>query len=188
MILSRLQRLGRREKIILVLAIVALVLWLLDFLVVRPLWGHIEALDDEIRGAQLTLDYHERALQRREKLDREYASVRDTIGETTTRAQDIERLTAQVDALARSTGVNIPSMGGISPPGDDDDPYTEYVVEVRSLECDLDSFLTFLYECPRQPGLLRVQTLSVAPNEDSGLLEGSIRVTKVMLKPLGGAE
>jgi len=179
MMFTWLDKLGVRERMALFVATLCVMALLLDYLVVRPVIGKLDGLNLEIESETAQLAYNMRVLQWRDTILKQYEEVSGLVGTATSSAEEADALAAEVDAMARQTRVELPSMGSLTPRKTD--VYEEYLVEVRDFEAGMAALLAFLYESVQRPGLLRVSKLTVTPDRAGDRLRGSMLITKVML-------
>jgi hypothetical protein len=181
MIGEKIQKLGGHEKKALAVAGLALLAFVADGVVVRPLLARLHGFDDEIAmvEGEIVLD---RSIANQEPIvSREFARVEQLVDVSASPAEIVDRMKAQVDALAGKTGLSITSMEQREPrPGDH---YDMYIVEIGSFECQIPQLVQFLYDVGSQPGMLRVSKISFENAPAGDKVRGSMVITKAVVRP-----
>ncbi|MBN1557397.1 MAG: type II secretion system protein M [Lentisphaerae bacterium] len=180
MFLDRLDKLRTREKIGLLVAVLVLLGLLIDNLVVKPVLRTMARMDTAIEEAESRLAYNLGVLRWKDDVEAQYAALEGLLLPGGSEAEEADKMTAQIDRLAREAGMQVPAMGSLRPASRG--ACEEYAVEIKSFEADLPNLLTFLYRCRQAPGLLKVSKLALEPKRDSGLAQGSMVITKVLLR------
>jgi hypothetical protein len=174
-------KLKTRERVILGLAALVLLALALDMFAVRPVLRALAAMDADIAGAEAVLEANRNILALRESIGTEYAAVKPFLTAGGSPAEEADKMAAEIDALLRGHGIEVPSMGGMRPV--EKEAYTVYAVEIKTYECDMAALLRFLYACHESPGLLRVTKMTLAPSPAAdGRVQGSMLITKVMTR------
>jgi len=180
MILDKLEKLRARERVGLAVAALCILALLTDYLVVRPTVRGLKALDMEIEREDQELAYNLRVLRWQDRIRADFERVEGLIGTSAPSAEELDRMTGDIDDLARETGVDLPSLGTLAPKSHEG-IYEEYAVEVKTFDADTKGLLGFLHECVLRPGLMRVSKLALEPDATGTRFKGSMLITKVML-------
>jgi type II secretory pathway component PulM len=176
--MSFFQNLQLREKIFVVCAAVAVLLFLLFMLVIGPVLDRSALLDRQIRKAEqdlVTLKAHSREYnQKKHRL----AHLESLISE----GSDVALMT-QLATLARKTGVgnNINSM--TPSVNSSTAAYTEESVDVKMDNVTLSKLVEYLYEMKQPKQFLKVNRLTIKPHTNNRQqLNVSFRVSIFQLK------
>ena len=178
MILARLAKLNRREKIGLAVALVCVMGWLVDLVVVHAVASGFRRLDGEIAQAKQDLLSNLRVLREEKQVAADYESVRDSLGVMSTPNEDTDVFKGELEELARKTGLLLKSI-------DHKPPLTatshaEYPVEIGNFEGSSAALLDFLGGLRALPGLVNVVRITLGPGTEQGTVKGSMLVTKAL--------
>lgn len=180
MIGQKLQKLGGREKKWLAVAGLVVAVLAVDGLVVRPLLVRLRDFDARIAATEGAIALDRSVLLQEPAVLRAFASVEPRIESDTKPAESIDRLKAEVDNLARETGLTITSMEQREPRRSDH--YDLYVVEVGSFECDIPQLVRFLHDIGEKPGMLRIVKLNVGNAPEGQKVRGSMLISKAIVR------
>jgi hypothetical protein len=179
MILDKLDKLSRREKIGLVLGLTLVFLLLVDRIVVESVIGTLSELKDEIKTTSAALDYTHAVLKNKDTVSNEYGEVSGLLEIVESEAVGIEQMKAQIDAMLTDADVTPLSMEHRDPIPRDS--YEEYVLDIGSYEGKMDGVLAFLYQMHDEKlvGLPRINRLIIKPGKE-GVVVGSMLITKIV--------
>lgn len=178
MILDRFAKLGGKEKAMIGLALLALFVLLVDFVVVRPLVGRISDVEKGVNAVAETLAYHRRVLAREKEVSGAYDGVHNQIGKISSSEEATVAMLGDVDEMAISMGVVLNRREPREPK--ELMFCEELAVNVGEFECEMSNLLLFLDALHKSPGMLRVTELSISPQKGQTALKGSMVITKVM--------
>lgn len=181
MILDKLQKLGVREKVLMVMACIMIIGLIIDYGVVQPVIVQCDEMDDAVVQARLELRVYRDYLRMRQNIDKEYESNQGLLSESTEVSQDIDQLKGEVDQIAEGAGLTYDSMSHSDPVQMPESHYMEYLVTIGKYQTDMPNLLTFLRNIHQTPGMLRVTRLNVKPVKGSDKITGSIVISKVMI-------
>ncbi len=167
------QNLQLREKILVVCAAVAVILFLLFMLVIDPVLERSSRLDRQIRKA-------EQDLKKLSAYSREYNRQSRTLDSLNTRLSQPknEDITIRLAKLARKTGTgdNITDMTPST--NSSSEAYTEESVAVRMADVTLEQLAKYLYEIEQSQQFLKIKRLIIKPRlNNRQLLSVSFRVS-----------
>ncbi|ETW99768.1 MAG: hypothetical protein ETSY1_13800 [Candidatus Entotheonella factor] len=165
------QNLQFREKILVVCAAVAVVLFLLFMLVIDPVLERSARLDRQIRKA-------EQDLQSLKAYRREYAQQKRILDSLNTRLSQPQNEDIQIRLakLARETGTNITDMTPST--NSSSEAYIEESVAVQMADVTLDQLAKYLYQIEQSQQLLIIKRLTIKPRlNNRQLLTVSFRVS-----------
>lgn len=170
------QNLQLREKILVVCAAVAVVLFLLFMLVIDPVLDRSARLDRQIRKA-------EQDLSNLKAYRREYVQqkrILDSLNTRLSRPQN-EDIQIRLAKLARETGTNItdmtPSTNSLS------EAYIEESVSVQMADVTLEQLAKYLYKIEQSQQFLLIKRLNIKPRlSNRQLLTVSFRVSTFIPK------
>jgi len=187
MILERLERLGTREKVGLLLAAAIMLLLVLDRLLISPVLRQYRRIDQQIAVEERNMRLNREAIDMEDEVYRRYRRVADLVQTVESPAVGIDAMKAQIDDLAERTGMILISREHRQP--EESVHYQEFYVDIREFEASETNLVAFLRMVPEIPGLLRVERMNLLPDRNRNVVKGSILISKVlMLAPSGGAE
>jgi len=187
MILDRLARLKSREKIALAVGLLIVAAVFVDRLVVQRVVDSVRGLNGQLDVEKKNLEFQLRVLSSKDDIDAEYERLRDVVPEAESQAVAIDEMKGEIDELARETRVRLDSWEERAPRAVSDSlPFEEYSVAIRQFEATEQDLLRFLHDVCVLPGLFRVEEFKFTPDRDTGLIKGSMLITKVMRPAQGG--
>lgn len=177
MIFAKLNQLGTREKVFLLVGLVVVLGLLIDRFVVQSITDHLAELDQDIVVERENLLYNLRILRTREQVASEYRQVSGLLADPAPDAEQIDRMKGEIDELARRCGLVIVSMEHREPRTEP--YYKEYIIEIGSFEAGMPAVLNFLDAVRNAPGLTRVEAFNLSPARELDQVKGSMTITKV---------
>ena len=187
MILSKLDKLSNRDKILLAVAVLLLVAALGDNFVVRVVVNELKGLRSSIEAEKKALAYNDTVSLSEDEVIDVFEGLSDKLGRVTTADTDLDIMKGEIDDFARQAGLTLTSMKHREPrkwPH-----YTEYLVDIGGFEGGEGSLITFLSAVQRSkiPGLMRVTHLAVSAGRKERTIRGSMVLSKVMIPEKSGA-
>lgn len=179
MALLKLDKLGRRERWGLGLALVFVVVLLVDRLVVGMVAERVGAVASQAATDAKELDYNHGVLRSKGPIEAEYSRIEAMLATPLSDSEAIDDIKGRIDDLAHETGVALVSMEHRTPRVASG--YTEYVVEIRKLEAPMDSVLQFLHKIWASPGMMRVRKVTIGPGAEDGMVEGTVVVAQILI-------
>jgi general secretion pathway protein M len=174
-----LQRLQPRERFLVLIAGVAVLVTLVYLVVVDPLLKRSATLDRQIANAQ-------RQLKELSTLRQDYLRQRSVVDRINTQLKQQQKnfsIFSRLEEVARQTGVQnkIQSMKPtVSPPND---AYREESVEIKMEGVTLEQLIPYLYQVENSPQLLKIKRLDIKPrNDNRQILSVTFRVSVFTLK------
>lgn len=162
-----------REKILVVCAAVAVVLFLLFMLVIAPVLDSSARLDRQIRKA-------EQDLKRLNAYRRDYNQQKqmlDNLNAQLSQRQDVA-IFSRLEKLARDTGTRDKITGMTPSANASSESYTEESVAIEMADVTLEQLAKYLYEIERSPQFFKIRRLTIKPrSNDRQLLAVSFRVS-----------
>jgi Tfp pilus assembly protein PilO len=181
MILSKLDSLSSRDKILIVIAISMLIAVLVDHFVVQKIVSSVSNTQILINSDLKSLAYNDKVIACSGGVEECFQEVVGKLGRVTSADSDIDIMKGEIDDLARQSGLLLTSMKNRDPKKDVH--YTEYIVDISSFEGTEESLLKFLdaVQLSKIPGLMRVIHLSIGVGRKPNTIKGSMTITKVMI-------
>lgn len=178
MLAERLSRLEGREKLGLILVVLALSVLILDATVIRPLNARCALLDGDIAVENKTRRYQTAVLSVASVVEQRFAAIRSRLGAPLPASEVINLMRGEIDGLATTAGMVV-EMKPRDP--HKSEFYDEYAIDLTSFDADEEGLVTFLQSLVTTSGTFRVTKLKVAPDAAGKRLKGSMTVTKVMM-------
>ena len=186
MILDKLDKLGIREKVGLVLAMVFLAALVIDRVIVRAMAERCRELEVKIRTLEGNVIENRGIVGLRDDVVKDYESIKGTLGQVVSADETIADLKGEIDDLARRHRIELQSMSHQEPvPAGSCE---QYAVVVGNFESEFRNLVGFLSETTESPGMLRVNKLSVSPGKARDWVKGSMLITKVLVAAEKAAE
>lgn len=187
MIFDRLAKLRSREKVALAVGLLVVAAVFVDRLVVQRVVDTVNRLGDELAIQKKNLGLQRRVLSSKDEIDAEYERLREVVLAAESQAIAIDEMKGQIDGLARETRIRLDSWEERTPRQVRDDlPFEEYSVAIRQFEATEPDLLRFLHDVCALPGLFRVEEFKFTPDRNTGVIKGSMLITKVMRPAQGG--
>lgn len=180
MVMMFFSKLSKVERIGLVVAAFVIIAVFVDRLVVNPLGVKLRRMNKEIALSEKKLAYDLRNIQNRDLIEGEYKKHKDFVKKSAVSdEEDVSNMLAEIEALARSAGVDLVDIKPLAPR--QVDFYKEYSAEV-TIEGGMEHIVTFLHQLNGSPQLLRAVKLRLGVKQkDSPGLKATLLVTNVTL-------
>jgi cell division protein FtsL len=174
-----LDRLGKRERVLLLVMLLVFAGVAVDWLLVRPMARRLAVLDAGIRAEESRLAYQDRVLEAREAVRLRYDAARGLVGVAASQAAAIDDLKGEIDDLARRHNIVLQAMDHreSKPEG----ASQEFWVEIGKCEAAVGDMVGFLCALRDSPGLLRVDRLTLGSAGSTDRVKGSMLISKMML-------
>ena len=177
MIWDKLQKLSPRERGMLALGTVALLVAVGNWLVVQPTLNRLRDIDEEIDKKTELCRLNRGRLTDELLVHEEFRSASELLAGSASSAEEIENLKEKVGNMAGQAGVALDSISHREPAkaGQCD----EYQVEISKFRAKMPALLKFLHELSVTEGMFRVSRLSIRPKPKSDMVEGALSITRV---------
>jgi len=172
-------KLKKRERAILYLTCILIVLSLIYNFIFEPIIKRYDLLKQEILKKQVNLQKYLYLLSQKEKIKQEFGQFSKSLKAKPQEEQEMAEVLSQIEDLSRRASVHISQ---IKPQGFKDfKTYKEFLVEIRA-EAKIESLVQFIYDLQSPPQLLKTKKLllntkSTAPDT----LEATLLITKISL-------
>ncbi len=176
--LGRLSQLPPREQMGLGLACAFVLFLVADQVVVKPVFKTLHSMDVEVDVASKQVAHNQEVLQYRESVEAQYEQVKNLIGVSGPKQEAVEAFKSSIDEIALRNGISLKSMQHLAP--ETTDFLVTYFVEISDFEAEALSLINFLHEVQNAPGMLRLQRMSVASQNENSTIKGSLVISKVM--------
>lgn len=186
MILSKLQKLGMREKLLMAVAACLVMALIVNYSVVAPVFNRYEELSAAIENTEWSLKYNLNVLKGKTQVRAEYDSVCGLLAKASLPAEDIDEIKGEIETIATEAGLQYSTMSHNEPRKTEF--YDEYLIEIGKYESDMQNLLVFLHALNQTPGMLRVSRMNIKAVKGGSKVTGSILISKVMIPNQVGSE
>jgi len=149
-----------------------------DQIVIKPVSKTLARMDVDIEVAEKQVTHNKEVLQYRESVEAQYEQVKNLIGISGLEQEAVEAFKSNIDEMALRNGISLKSMQHLAP--ETTDFLVTYFVEISDFEAETLSLINFLHDVQNAPGMLRLQRMSVASQNESSEVKGSLVISKVM--------
>ncbi len=167
------QNLQLREKVMVVCAAVAAILFLLFTLVIDPILDKSARLDRQIRKADQDL----KNLQVQSRKYNQQKRTLDSLNAQLSQRQSVA-IFSRLEKLAKDTGTREKITGMTPSVNSSSESYTEESVQIEMVDVTLEQLAKYLYEIEQSRQFLKIKRLSIKPRTNNRqLLSVSFRVS-----------
>jgi len=173
-------KLSKKERIGLIAAIVVTGLVLIDRVVISPIGGRIQRINQEIKFSEKKLSRDLRNMNNKGLIESEYRKYKNYVRKTSASdEEDVANVLGEIEGLARSSGVSLVDIKPLVPK--QTDFYKEYAIEVE-VEGSMEQIVTFLHSLNNSAQLLRAVKLRIGlKDKESTAIKASLLVTKISI-------
>lgn len=178
-----LEKLSRKERTWLAVAVIIGLITLLDRIIITPTYKNILKLEQEINAAEAQLSNDQSVLNQKEDVTREYQKyVRYTRRVARSDEEEMATLEETITAQADSFGVYV--VNKKQPTVSETDYYREYHIEIE-VEGEMESLVNFLHHLYKSEQLLRAEKITLSlKGKDSLVVKATISITKISIGSL----
>lgn len=173
-----LDKLPKKEKFGLFIAVVFVSVAALDRLVVDPITTRVQWINHQIEIAEKELERNLRNINQKEVIAEKYQKYVKYVKKVGSDEEEVAKLLGEIEELARGSTVYLVDMKPRT--SKEIDFYKEYTVEVEA-EGNVRSVVRFLYQLNNSTQLLRTEKLRLTLKEkDSSVIKATILITKIL--------
>ena len=174
-----LERLRRRERIILYLTFVVVVSSLIYNFLLEPIVERYRLLNQEVIRNQVKLQKYLSLLRQKERIKQDFDKISEGLKTDYSEQEQMALILSEIEGLSRRSSVHITQ---IKPqPTKDFGTYKEFPVEIRA-EAKIENLSQFIYNLQNSPQLLRTKKLFLnTKSATSDILETTILISKIAL-------
>jgi Tfp pilus assembly protein PilO len=172
----------KRERNLLATTITVVVL-VVNFFVVRPLWRNWRSAGERLKTQQQELALMKATIDHKKQWQTQYDELQQSLGQRVESFQQSSDVGKKILDVAKSSGVQISSS---RPMLEEDKGVYRVFPEQLTVEATTDSLVRFLFELQTAAGFMSVEQLQVAPRtENQSILRCEIQVRALAAKPAG---
>jgi Tfp pilus assembly protein PilO len=172
-------KLSRKEKVGLSLAFVFMIVAFFDRLIVSPIRGRVQQINQNIQISEKQLALDLRNVHQQDQIEKEFEKYVGFVERSGSDEEEVAKILGEIEALSRQSEIYLVDMKPQSPK--DIDFYKEYNVEIE-VEGEMIPFTKFLHQLNASPQLLRIKKLRLTSKEEGEkVLKSSMVITKVLV-------
>lgn len=176
-----LTNLSKRERLILNMSILFVVVTFLDRLVISPIFSQIEALNRETRQEETRIKKNLRILSQKDKIIAESGKFESYLGSSQSDEEEVTAFLKEVEDLANKNSVYLVDMK----PGDikkEPDSTKKYTINLN-LEAQMEQLVAFMYGVESSERLFTIEKYQLEPkSRESSVARCSMIISRVMLQ------
>ena len=160
-------RLSKREKMVLTVSVIAVLLAVLERGVLHPIIEKIKSFEEEITATEIEMTKNTKILQQRSRIEKEekvYASFNAG-------ARSAEEITAsmlkEIETIAGAAGIFIVDL---KPSGNESEGMVKKFAVNVSCEAEMSQLVSFMYLVEKSETLMQVGAFSVSPNSKQSIV------------------
>ncbi|MDP8298192.1 MAG: hypothetical protein RAP41_08475 [Candidatus Orphnella occulta] len=172
-------RLSKRERYILYISAIVVVVVFFDRIVIKPLIGRIEKLNKEIVIYEKRLQRSLYLLSQEELITSEHKKYTKDIKQVSSEGEEKSRLLAEIEETARKSSVSLKDvkLGSTEKAGS----YTKYTVEIIA-ESKVAYLVDFIYQLESSVRLLKIRSFYLVPiKEHSKTIRAQMTITETLI-------
>lgn len=172
-------RLSRKEKIGLSLALAFITVAVLDRLIVSPIRSRVRQINQNIQISEKQLAHDLRNVRQKDQIEKQFEKFVGYVERSGSDEEEVAKILGEIESLARQSGIYLVDMKPQAPK--DIDFYKEYTIEIE-VEGEMIPLTKFLHQLNTSPQLLRIKKLRLTSKEEGQAgLKASMVITKVLV-------
>ena len=170
---------SQREKVVINLTLLVIILSLLYSFVLRPLYSKYEDLNQQIDIKRSQLERDLQLLKERNSLKQEFAKYGKILKAKGTEEEEMASVLAEIEKIGKSTAIY---LSDVKPQKVKDMGFCRIMLVEIKFQSSMQTLTKFIYELQNSPFLLKASRLQVSSQKaGSDLLEGDIQISKVTI-------
>lgn len=172
-------KLSKKEKIGLSMASLIMAVAFVDRLIVSPIRGRFQKIDQEIKINEKQLGHDLRNVHLKDQIEEEFEKYVGYVERSGSDEEETAKILGEIESLARSSNVYLVDVKPQLPKKVDF--YKEYSVEIEA-EGVMEDLTMFLHQINVSKQLLRIEKLRLNTQEnEEKALKSSMLITKVLV-------
>jgi hypothetical protein len=179
-LLSKIQHLSRREKLVFYGALIFVSLALADSLIVRTFYGVLGGLDKKIQDKETQIKAGLRVMGQKERIELQHTNYKSYLGGAKTENEEFTSILKALDTLAPvQPGFNLIDM---KPAGIKETTAAKKYLVTLNCEGTMEKIVEFMYNIETSDKLLTVEKYEVTPkSRDTSLAKCSLTISDLVL-------
>jgi Tfp pilus assembly protein PilO len=173
-------RFSRKEKLILSVACVCVVLALVDRMVVAPIISKLDSLKGQIRQKEETIKRNLHIVSQKERVEHEVQKFSSYFNALASEEENVTVFLKELEALANKSSLSIVDMkpAGIK----EDDNKVKKCVVTLSGEGQMEQIMDFMYNVENSSSLLTVERYQINPkSRETSVAQCSMTISKILM-------
>ena len=172
-------KLSRKERVGLSLALAFILVAFLDRLIVSPIRNRVRQINQSIHISEKQLAHDLRNVRQKDQIEKEFEKFVGYVERSGSDEEEVAKILGEIESLARQSGIYLVDMKPQAPK--DIDFYREYTIEIE-VEGEMIQLTQFLHQLNISPQLLRIKKLRLTSKEEGQTgLKSSMVITKVLV-------
>jgi len=170
---------SKREQIIFILCVIAVVIFMVNIIFVKPIKNNADALESEISNSRLKLQKQLKIIERGKKIARDYDDVLSNYRQTSSNEQVMSSILSEIEAAASQNGMKV---SDIKPKRVREiDFYNQFSVSL-SINGQLKDIAHFLYLLENPPHSFNIDELILEKNSPyAAVLDCRIVLNRILI-------
>lgn len=158
--LELISKFSKREKTVLYISIIAILLALLDRAVLHPIIQKMKLFEEEIRMTEYEMSKNIKILQQRQRIENEEKKYASYVSGDLSEEEETAALLKAIENMARSTNVYLVDLKpmGVQVEG----IVKKFMINVRC-EANMEEIVSFMYLIESADVLMQIGALSMSP-------------------------
>ncbi|MDD5745889.1 MAG: GspMb/PilO family protein [Candidatus Omnitrophica bacterium] len=172
-------RLSKREKTVLTLSVIFVLLALLDRAVLHPIIEKITSFEQEIKDTEYVMTKNLKILQQRRRIEREEKKFASYLIPARSDEEETAALLREIENYARTAAVYLVDL---KPAGVESDGVTKKFSISVSCESELEQLIRFMHSIESSDVLMQVGAFSLSPkSKQSSVTKCELLIYKIVL-------
>jgi len=173
-------KLSKREKTVLMVSIIFVLLALMDRAILHPIIDKMKSFEDEIKATEYEMIKNSKIINQSQRIEKEEKRYASYIKEAGSEEEETAGLLRIVENLASKTNVYLVDLkpGGVEKTGN----VKKFVINV-SCESQMQKILSFMYEIESSEVLMHIAAFSLNPkSKDSDINRCELLLNKIVIQ------
>jgi len=179
-LLSKIQKLSRREKLVFFGALIFVSLALTDRLIIRTFFGILSNQDKQIRDKETQIKASLRVMSQKDRIELQHTNYKSYLGSAKTENEEFTSILKVLDSLAPvQPGFNLVDM---KPAGVKESAASKKYLVTLNCEGTMEKLTEFMYNIETSTKLLAVDKYEITPkSKDTNLAKCSMTISNLVL-------
>ena len=179
-LLSKIQKLSRREKLVFFGALIFVSLALTDRLIIRTFFGILSNQDKQIRDKETQIKASLRVKSQKDRIELQHTNYKSYLGSAKTENEEFTSILKVLDSLAPvQPGFNLVDM---KPAGVKESAASKKYLVTLNCEGTMEKLTEFMYNIETSTKLLAVDKYEITPkSKDTNLAKCSMTISNLVL-------
>ncbi len=176
---ASLSKLSKRESSVLYVTVVVVSLVVVDRMIVSPVFGKLNFLNNEIREKEASIKKNMRILGQKDKIIAEGERYSSVLSRNKTEEEEATSMMKEVEGLANTSSVYLIDMkpGSVKKVGQS----KQYIINL-GCEAQMQQLAEFMYGIENSKELLTIEKYQIGPkSKDSSVARCTMTISKISL-------